>query len=160
MDLIWLSSRNAVAFERDSITEALQETSLPGDRKMSLIALVVCSWSLIEAPLEFVLYPDVRWLMVGLLCRLGLLMSGAIVITRVRSFYRVFATVCGAVGLTGVIWSAFGGALPTPVAAISMFDFAWNGAAALAVFTISSGMRDMTCWSRQGRSSAGDRGRG
>jgi hypothetical protein len=145
MDLLWRNSRDvqsseALRYERGPIAEAAPETGLPGEQTLSVIALVVCSWSLIEAPAELVLYPDLRWLMYGLLCRLVLLMSGAIVINRVRAFYRVFAVVCAAVGLSGVMWGALGHSLPGPVAAISMFDFALNGAAALAVLVICSRM--------------------
>jgi hypothetical protein len=123
------------------LLEATQTASLPGDRATSLIALAVCCWSLIVAPLELVLYPDLRWLLQGLLFRIGLLMTGAIAINRVRAFYRVFAIVCALSGLACGLWAALDTSLPAAIARISIVDCSLNVAAALAVCGICNRMQ-------------------
>jgi hypothetical protein len=146
MDVILYSSGSAASpgtgdYEHAPTLEATQAASLPGDCAISLIALAVCGWSLIEAPLELVLYPDLRWVLHGMLFKAGLLLSGAIAINRVPSFYRVFAIVCALSGLICGLWTRLDTHLPPVIVEISLFGVAVNGVAALAVCGICLRMR-------------------
>jgi hypothetical protein len=146
MDLPW-NSRSRTVLPRprlygyDLSVEAAEPVSGPGDRATSLVALVVCGWSLIEAPVEFVLYPDLQWLLYSLLFRLGLLMSGAMAINRVREFYCVFAGASALSGLTCVLWAALDANLPPAISALSVFDFLLDMVAALMVCAIFGRIR-------------------